>query len=125
MQASALWKKLFTKKYLRLRYYEKVYKRTSVGLDRVNNDKFEKILDKEIDIILRKVYNSSYRFTRYRMLLFLKGPGKAPRQVCVPTIRDKLTLSTLNELLSGVYNLQCRTQMPQVIINNISNDILY
>ena len=49
--------------------------------------------------------------------------AKAPRQVCVPTVRDKLTLSTFNELLSLVYGSQCRTQMPQVIINDISDNL--
>ena len=123
MQAAVAWKLLFTKNHLRTRYYEKVSKRPSVGLDKVTNEKFEEKLGEEIDIILRKVNDGSYSFTRYRMLLFLKGPAKAPRQVCVPTMRDKLTLSTLNELLGLVYGSQCRTQMPQVIINNISNNL--
>lgn len=123
MQAATAWKLLFTEKHLKDRYYDKVSKRPSVGLDKVTNEKFEEKLGEEIDIILRKVNDGSYSFTRYRMLLFLKGPAKAPRQVCVPTVRDKLTLSTLNELLGLVYGSLCRTQMPQVIINDISNDL--
>lgn len=123
MQASTAWKLLFTKNHLKSRYYEKISRQPSVGLDKVTNEKFGEKLDEEIDIILRKVNDSSYSFTRYRMLLFLKGPAKVPRQVCVPTVRDKLTLSALNELLGLVYGSQCRTQMPQVIINHISNNI--
>lgn len=123
MQAATAWKLLFTKNHLKTHYYEKVSKRPSIGLDKVTNEKFEERLDEEIDIILRKVNKGAYSFTRYRMLLFLKGPAKAPRQVCVPTVRDKLTLSTLNELLGLVYGSQCRTQMPQVIINDISNNL--
>lgn len=103
MQAATAWKLLFSKTHLKSHYYEKISKRPSVGLDKVTNEKFGEKLDEEIDIILRKVNDGSYSFTRYRMLLFLKGPAKAPRQVCVPTVRDKLTLSTLNELLSLVY----------------------
>lgn len=123
MQAATAWKLLFTENHLKDRYYDKVTKRLSVGLDKVTNEKFEEKLGEEIDIILRKVNDGSYSFTRYRMLLFLKGPAKAPRQVCVPTVRDKLTLSTLNELLGLVYGSLCRTPMPQVIINDISNDL--
>lgn len=123
MQAATAWKLLFSKTHLKSRYYEKVAKRPSVGLDKVTNEKFEEKLGEEIDIILRKVNDGSYSFSRYRMLLFLKGPTKAPRQVCIPTVRDKLTLSTLNELLGLVYGSQCRTQMPQVIINDISNNL--
>lgn len=123
MQAAIAWRFLFTKTHLMSRYYEKVSKRPSVGLDKVTNEKFEGKLNEEIDIILRKVNNGSYSFTRYRMLLFLKGPAKPPRQVCVPTVRDKLTLSTHNELLGLVYGSRCRTQMPQVIINDISDNL--
>lgn len=123
MHASKSWKVLFTKKFFKSRYYDKVFKRPSVGLDKVTNKKFEERLDEQIDIILRKVHSNSYRFTRYRMLLFLKGPQKKPRQVCVPTVRDKLTLSVLNELLYQVFGSDCRTEMPQVIINKISNNI--
>ncbi len=123
MQAATAWKMLFDKAHLKSRYYEKVSKRLSVGLDKVTNAKFEEKLDEEIDIILRKANDGTYSFTRYRMLLFLKGPAKAPRQVCVPTVRDKLTLSTLDELLGLVYGSRSKTQMPQVIINDISNNL--
>lgn len=123
MQAAIAWKSLFTKTHLRSRYYEKVSKRSSVGLDKITNEKFEEKLDEEIDLILRKVNDASYAFTRYKMLLFLKGPAKKPRQVCVPTVRDKLTLSTLNELLGLVYGSQSRTQMPQACINDILENL--
>ena len=123
MQAATAWKLLFSKPHLKSRYYEKVSRQPSVGLDKVTNEKFEKNLEEQIDVILRKVHNGSYAFTRYRMLLFTKGPTKAPRQVCVPTVRDKLTLSALNELLGLVYGSHCKTLMPQVIINDISCNI--
>lgn len=76
MQEATAWKLLFNKTHLKSRYYEKISKRPSVGLDKVTNAKFEEKLDDEIDIILRKVNDGSYSFTRYRMLLFLKGPQK-------------------------------------------------
>ncbi len=122
MQAAIAWKRLFTSKHLKDHYYEKVFARPSVGLDRVTNKKFESELNEQIDIILRKVYNRTYSFTHYRMILFLKGPTKLPRQVCVPTVRDKLTLSVLNELLCAVYGVHCQTDMPQKIISDIATN---
>ena len=103
MQASYLWKKLFTKKHLIEHYEEKVKNKPSVGLDKVSPRKFEQNLDENIEIIIRKSMNDSYHFTRYKQLLFTKGPAKLPRAICVPTLRDKLTASVLNELLVGVY----------------------
>ena len=36
MQASYLWKKLFTKKHLKARYEEKIKNKPSIGLDKVS-----------------------------------------------------------------------------------------
>ena len=53
MQASYLWKKLFTKKHLMEHYEEKVKDKPSVGLDKVSPRKFEQNLDENIEIIIR------------------------------------------------------------------------
>lgn len=119
MQAARLWKKLFSEKHLREHYNEKVKPKPSIGMDRVTPKKFEENLEENIEIIIRKVNNNSYHFTRYKQLLFTKGAAKPPRSICVPTLRDKLTISTLNELLYGVYGKDSRTQMPQIIIDDI------
>ncbi|MBD5464812.1 MAG: hypothetical protein HDR22_03170 [Lachnospiraceae bacterium] len=123
MQASYLWKKLFAKKHLLEHYEEKIKNKPSVGLDKISPKKFEEALDENIEIITRKVINGSYHFTRYKQLLFTKGPTKPPRAICVPTMRDKLTASVLNELLVGVYGKECKTMMPQLIIDDIINKI--
>ena len=123
MQASYLWKKLFTKKHLIEHYEEKVKNKPSVGLDKVSPRKFEQNLDENIEIIIRKSMNDSYHFTRYKQLLFTKGPAKLPRAICVPTLRDKLTASVLNELLVGVYGDKCKTMMPQLVIDDITKKI--
>lgn len=101
-------------------YEEKVKDKPSVGLDKVSPRKFEQNLDENIEIIIRKSMNGSYHFTRYKQLLFTKGPIKPPRAICVPTLRDKLTASVLNELLVGVYGDKCKTMMPQLVIDDIT-----
>lgn len=119
MQASYLWKKLFTKKHLKARYEEKIKNKPSIGLDKVSPKKFEETLDENFEIIIRKALNGSYQFTRYKQLLFTKGPAKFPRVICVPTMRDKLATSVLNELLVGVYANSCITRLPQLVIDDI------
>ena len=123
MQASYLWRKLFDPKHLLEHYEEKIINKPSVGMDKVSPKKFEESLYDNIEIIVRKVMNGSYHFTRYKQLLFTKGPSKLPRAICVPTMRDKLTASVLNELLVGVYGNECKTLMPQLIIDDIINKI--
>lgn len=122
MQASQLWYKLFTTKHLKEHYNEKIKPKPSIGLDRITPKNFEKDLDANIEVIIKKANNDSYHFTRYKQLLFVKNASKPPRSICVPTMRDKLTLSCLNELLNGVFGNDCKTQMPQVIINDILNN---
>lgn len=119
MLAYSSWKKLFTKKHLSEVFYKKIWHRNYVGLDKITSMKFEENLEENIDIILKKLSNKSYRFTRYKQLLFLKGPGKPPRSVSVPTVRDRLVLSVLNELIDNVFGRSCTTPMPHSIINNI------
>lgn len=123
MQASYLWGKLFTKEHLIEHYEEKIKDKPSIGLDKVSPQKFEQNLDENVEIIVRKCMNGSYHFTRYKQLLFTKGPVKPPREICVPTLRDKLTASVLNELLVGVYGDECKTIMPQLAIDDITKKI--
>lgn len=122
MQAYKSWNKRFTKKHIKEHYLDKISKHPSVGLDKITPSKFSDELESNIEIILRKVNNGTYRFTRYKQLLISKGADKPPRCISVPTIRDKLTLSVVNEILMDVYNEKCTTQMPQVIINEIMTE---
>lgn len=119
MQAAQLWRKLFSEKHLKEHYFEKIKPKPSIGMDRITPKKFEENLEDNIEIVIRKVNNDSYHFTRYKQLLFVKSASKPPRSVCVPTLRDKLTISSLNELINGVYGNDCKTQMPQIIIDDI------
>lgn len=92
-------------------------------MDKITPKKFEDELQCNIDVIIRKVKNGTYHFTRYKQKLLTKGPEKAPRLICIPSMRDKLTISVLNELLVNVFNSASLTQMPQVIISDIIKDI--
>lgn len=123
MTAYNLWNQYFTRRKLKYLFHSKIKNRSSVGLDWIGTEKFEKELDQNIDLILRKCNNSTYKFTRYRELLLSKGANKPPRCISIPTVRDKLVLSALNEILAGVYGTKIATPMPQVIIKEIINQI--
>ena len=117
------WKMLFSEEHLKEHFQERVKGKASVGLDRVTVFRFEQNLGSEIDIIQRKVLNGTYRFTRYRQVLFSKGAGKEPRIISVPTVRDKLVASTLNELLVGIYGEQSKSPLPQMVIASIQQEL--
>ena len=71
-------------------------------MDKITPKKFDQTLDENIDIILRKVKNNSYSFTRYKMQVSSKGPDKNPRIICIPAMRDKLVAAILNEILIDI-----------------------
>lgn len=119
MQAWKAWEKLFNKKHIKEHYYEKIKNNPSIGLDKISPKKFDNELTQNIDIIFKKVNNGTYKFTRYKQKLFTKGANKPPRAVSIPTLRDKLTISVLNELIFNVFEKDCITDMPQVLINDI------
>ncbi len=123
MNASVLWLKLFKASYFKDKYFEKIAFKKAIGLDKITTRKFEENIDNNIDCIIRKSKNETYKFTRYKQLLFTKGANKPPRAVSVPTVRDKLTLTVLNDLIVNVFGESCKSKLPQLMINEISNKI--
>ena len=118
MSASNLYRRIFTKKHLRELYFSSVRFRAAVGVDKINRRAFENNIDENIDIIYRKVRNGAYKFTPYREKLISRGSKKLPRVVSIPTIRDKLTLKALYEVLQATY--QNQTPFVHRIINKVS-----
>ena len=70
--AYLFWRVLFSKSHLAEIFQKRIKRNPSVGMDGVTVYKFEENLDDEIDIIIRKVNNFTYSFTRYKKLLFNK-----------------------------------------------------
>ncbi len=118
MSASGFYRKIFIKKHLRELYFSSVRFRATVGINKINRRAFENNIDENIDIIYRKVRNGTYKFTPYREKLISRGSKKLPRVVSIPTIRDKLTLKALYEVLQATY--QNETPFVHRIINEIS-----
>lgn len=118
MSVSTSFRSIFTKRNLRELYYSNVRYRSAVGIDRVSTKSFEKLLNHHIDVIYRKINNCTYKFTQYREKLFSRGRNKHPRVISIPTIRDKIVLKALFELLHSRY-----VQGPFLheIIKNVTN----
>lgn len=124
-EISKLWDETFSPENLKLLFNSKVKCRKngtpkkSVGLDFVTVKKFEEDLDNNLDIIIRKVKNQSYHFTRYKLILALKGPGKAPRELRLPTVRDRVTLAAMGEFARRVLGAKCELPAGRKIISDI------
>lgn len=108
-----LFKSFTSKKHLKKIYETNIKNKPAVGLDKLNNHTFSNRLDNEIDVIHRKIENKTYHFTTYKQKLISKGANKPPRCISIPTIRDRITLKVLCELLQSIYKSKIIQEIPQ------------
>jgi RNA-directed DNA polymerase len=101
--AHQIFVKVFTDESLISLFDEKVGHSTAVGRDGIRRGKFEDNLDNEIELVLKKTDSQTYEFTGYKQKLISKGVGKPPRQLSIPTFRDRLTLRALCEVVTEVF----------------------
>lgn len=90
----------------------------AAGKDGIRGGRFSQIIEKEVSLIEKKILDGSYHFTTYKERLISRGYDRNPRQISIPTIRDRLVLRAICELIhtnvSGSVNFT-----PHSIVNNV------
>ncbi len=109
-----LFVSLFSAQALRARFDEDFSQTPGKGTDRLNGFQFTIRADTECRVAARKCIDGSYRFAPYLENLKAKGRDKLPRLIGIPTIRDRIVLSQLNQFLAEVY--------PDRVPKNIAGD---
>lgn len=109
--------------YLKELFQSKLKKSKSKGIDKVSVHDFEKKLDYNLNIIIRKVLDGTYKFSPYLEILKLKGRNKHPRMISIPTIRDKIVLLTIKEILHSMFDKNVNRKLPNNYIKDIKNYI--
>jgi RNA-directed DNA polymerase len=107
--------------------------KTGKGIDGISSLQLEKDLHPITTKISDRALNSKYRFSPYIEIVKSKGKGKAPRIISKPTIRDKLALYALKDILHERYDTCIQKQLPNTFIRaiktlidkEINNDIYY
>lgn len=89
-----------------LNYYKDISMKPTVGIDKVGRKRFEKDLIKNLELVIKKGLNGSYCFSPYKLTLIPKGVEKKPRKICIPTIRDKVMLRALKEVICKYYTYE-------------------
>lgn len=89
----------FKARYLEELFRSKIAKSQATGKDGVRIGKFQESLAEEAAFIERKVAESTYKFTTFKERLILRGADREPRQISIPTVRDRLTLRALCQVL--------------------------
>ncbi|WP_328186064.1 reverse transcriptase domain-containing protein [Marinobacter sp. OP 3.4] len=113
----------FSKENLLLIYNEEISGSRSTGVDNISTKTFETDLENNIIAARNRVLNGKYQFTRYKQKLISKGENKTPREVCIPTIRDRLILKALNQFLQKRLSDKIEQPLPQSITKKIKASI--
>lgn len=104
MKPHQLYSNLFTAKNLRQVFEERIKHSSAVGRDGTSTEAFAERIDEEINIALRKIENQTYQFTGYKEKLISKGADRPPRLISIPTVRDRLVLRVLCDLLTSTFS---------------------
>lgn len=112
----------FLKSYFKIKSLKEIYNEkfklsTTKGIDRLSGIQFKKQATSQIQVINKKCLEGTYRFSPYLELLQSKGRGKAPRILAIPTIRDRIVLHALKEILCQIF--------PECVPRKLANTYIY
>lgn len=122
MTASRKFRKSFSERNLLRIYKEKIKESGVIGIDRVRPAKLEPMIKSEVKFISEKVLSGGYKFTAYKEKLISKGANSNPRQISIPTARDRITLRALCECLTEIYP-ESRLRLPHAVINSLKTSL--
>lgn len=108
--------------HLRRLFVEKIARSRATGKDGIRVGVFEASLTENAQTIRRKVLNGTYAFTAYKERLLLKGAGKAPRQICIPTVRDRLVLRAVCQILHSAIP-QSTGFSPHAVVDRVATHL--
>ncbi|CNI62904.1 Retron-type reverse transcriptase [Yersinia frederiksenii] len=118
MNAARKFKGKFSIRNLKSIYQNKIKSSGAIGIDRVRPSSLEKKLNDELELISKKVNARIYKFTAYKEKLISKGANSNPRQISIPTARDRITLRALCECLSDVFP-EARLKLPHTVMDSL------
>ncbi len=104
MQAKEKFDEQFAIGNLQSIFDERIAASGTIGKDGIDPGAFQKNIDAELALIRKRVYADSYRFTSFKQRLISKGAGKAPREIAIAGVRDRVTLRALTNVLMHVFD---------------------
>ncbi|WP_375571881.1 reverse transcriptase domain-containing protein [Seohaeicola saemankumensis] len=88
------------------------------GVDGTSYERFLQCRDQEVGLISQRALAGRYKFSPYRQKLILKNAESPPRQVSIPTLRDRVALRALNNFLTSIFP-DCRPQHAHPVISSV------
>lgn len=104
-------------------FKEKIARSTGKGLDRVNGFQFQQRAVEEFEVTSNKCRKGEYKFTPYLEVLKPKGRSKLPRLIGIPTVRDRVVLSQLNNFLATLYPERVPRNIASTYVRSIASEL--
>lgn len=92
------------------------------GVDGTSYENFLASRDREVKLIRQRAMSGTYKLSPYRQKLLLKNSSSPPRQVSIPTLRDRVALRALNNFLTSMFP-DCRPQHAHPVISAVIKSI--
>lgn len=104
-------------------YHSHISRTSAIGIDRLGKEQFEQQLNQHIQVLHQKANSAAYRFTQYREKLISKGAKNYPRQISIPTFRDRIALRALCNVLHKTFGSELTIKIPQAVIHDVKEAI--
>ncbi|OUS09081.1 RNA-dependent DNA polymerase [Gammaproteobacteria bacterium 42_54_T18] len=95
----------------------------ATGIDNLDQYAFRAQLDTQVEILSRKMRAGTYKFSKYKLKLVSKGRGKVPREISIPTVRDRLAMRAMCDFLTDRFKSGLNLALPQHVIKRIKVDL--
>jgi RNA-directed DNA polymerase len=118
-----LFSNLFSERSLIEVFKDKFSSARAKGIDRLDGFQFSTKAEVELKTASEKCLSGSYRFSPFLETLKLKGRGKAPRIISVPTIRDRVILHQLKELLVMTFPECVPRNTANIIVRQVTTEL--
>lgn len=101
-------------------FKNKVRKNNSKGIDKRNSKSYDLVELTELYLnINNKIINDSFSFSPYLELLKVKNRTTPPRLISIPTVKDKIVLTSLKNILHDEFPECINKNQPNCYINKI------
>ncbi len=117
------FEKHFSENNLKRIFTEHIVYSGATGIDNLDQYSFRPQLNKQVEILSRKVLAGKYTFTKYKLKLVSKGRGKVPREISIPTIRDRIAMRALCDFLTHRYKEAISFELPQKLIKRLKEGV--
>jgi retron-type reverse transcriptase len=91
------------------------------GIDGTTVEKFTENKHENFSLIKEKCLKGTYKFSPYLQKLQTKGKGKSPRVISIATIRDRIVLHVIKNLLQQAYPESVNRKLPNNYVKSIND----